>query len=126
LPVWSPDDRFILYSESIQGGPGYPVKAVTPDGQPFPLPSFAVRRTGDRYRIMPNGQQVVFVVGDYGRQDFWLMDLEQGTRRRLTDLRPGLTIQGFDISPDGGRIVFDRVRENADVVLIDLLAPGTR
>jgi Tol biopolymer transport system component len=120
IPVWSPDGRFILYSESIQGGPGYPVKAVTPEGQPFPLPPFAVRRAGDRYRVMPGGRQVVFVVGDYGRQDFWLVDLDDGTRRRLTNLQPGFTIQGFDISSDGRRILFDRVRENADIVLIDL------
>jgi Tol biopolymer transport system component len=26
----------------------------------------------------------------------------------------------FDITPDGKRIVFDRVRQNSDIVLIDL------
>jgi len=26
----------------------------------------------------------------------------------------------FDITPDGKQIVFDRVRENSDIVLIDL------
>ena len=26
----------------------------------------------------------------------------------------------FDITPDGNRIVFDRLRENSDIVLIDL------
>jgi hypothetical protein len=25
----------------------------------------------------------------------------------------------FDITPDGQRIIFDRLRENADIVLID-------
>jgi hypothetical protein len=30
------------------------------------------------------------------------------------------TIDAFDITPDGSRIVFDRVRENAHLVLIDL------
>ncbi|TPW11611.1 MAG: WD40 domain-containing protein beta Propeller, partial [bacterium] len=120
IPIWSPDGRFILYSESIQGGPSYPVKAVTPEGDPFPLPPFAVRRSGDRYRVMPNGRQVVFVTGDYGRQDFWLVDLESGARRKLTNLQPGFSIQGFDISRDGTRILFDRFRENSDVVLIDL------
>jgi Tol biopolymer transport system component len=125
IPIWSPDGRYILYSESIQGGPGYPVKAVTPEGAPFPLPSFGVRRSWDRYRVMPNGREVVFVVGDYGRQDFWLIDIVNGARRRLTSLQPGSSIQGFDISTDGTSILFDRVRENADVVLIDLPRPGS-
>lgn len=120
LPVWSPDGRFIAYSESIQGGPAYPVKAVTPEGKPFPLPTFSARRSGDRYRIMPNGRQVVYVIGDYGRQDFWLIDLDTGARRQLTNLPRGMSIQGFDIAADGSRILFDRVRENSDVVLIEL------
>jgi Tol biopolymer transport system component len=120
IPIWSPDGRFILYSESIEGGPGYPVKAVTPGGEPFPVPSFSVRRSGDRYRVMPDGRKVVYVVGDYGRQDFWLVDLEGGARRQLTTLQPGFTIQGFDVSADGSRILFDRLRENSDAVLIDL------
>jgi hypothetical protein len=28
--------------------------------------------------------------------------------------------RAFDITPDGKQIVFDRVRENSDIVLIDL------
>jgi hypothetical protein len=37
-------------------------------------------------------------LGGFRRQDFWL----------------------FDVSPDGKRVVFERVRENSDVVLIEL------
>jgi hypothetical protein len=29
-------------------------------------------------------------------------------------------MQSFDVSPDGKQIVFDRYRQNSDVVLIDL------
>jgi hypothetical protein len=29
-------------------------------------------------------------------------------------------LRNFDIAPDGSHIVFDRVQENSDVVLIDL------
>ena len=59
------------------------------------------------------------MVGDYGRQQFWVIDIESGQRRQLTNFRPGFTIQGFDISPDGSRILYDRIATNSDVVLID-------
>ena len=49
------------------------------------------------------------------------MDLETGQKRQLTDLKPGFTTQGFDISPDGKQIMFDRLRNNTDLVLINLL-----
>jgi hypothetical protein len=47
---------------------------------------------------------------------------ESGNRRapELTDLRPGRATHSFDVTPDGKRIVFDRVQENSDVVLIEL------
>ena len=32
-------------------------------------------------------------------------------------------MRAFDIAPDGKRIVFDRLRENSDIVLIDLEPP---
>lgn len=37
-------------------------------------------------------------------------------------LRPGFDMKSFDVSPDGKQILFDRYRENSDVVLIDLPA----
>jgi hypothetical protein len=38
----------------------------------------------------------------------------------LTRLRPGESLRRFDVSPDGQQLVFERVRENSDVVLIEL------
>jgi hypothetical protein len=40
--------------------------------------------------------------------------------RQLTRLSNPATMSTFDISPDGKQIVFDRLRENSDIVLIDL------
>jgi hypothetical protein len=53
-------------------------------------------------------------------QDFWSLDLATARLRQLTELRPGLDMRNFDVSPDGKQILFDRFRENSDVVLIDL------
>src|SRR5579872_913499 len=38
----------------------------------------------------------------------------------LTQLHDPTAMRAFDITPDGRHIVFDRLRENSDLVLIDL------
>ncbi len=53
-------------------------------------------------------------------QDFWLLDLSTMQDRQLTRLDDAGTINTFDITPDGTRIVFDRLRDHSDIVLIDL------
>ena len=53
-------------------------------------------------------------------QDFWLLDLATKKTRRLTQLNNVASMRTFDITPDGKQIVFDRSRENSDIVLIDL------
>jgi Tol biopolymer transport system component len=63
---------------------------------------------------------VVALLGDYLHQNFWMVELETGQRRQLTNLKPGYSITSFDVSPDGRQIIFDRVRQNSDIVLIDL------
>jgi Tol biopolymer transport system component len=118
-PVWSPDGTFIIYSGTPRARI-VPVKAVTPEGQPYPLPELAVDRVGDSYRFMPSGRELVVKLGGFRRQDFWSFDIATGRRRPLTALRPGESIQRFDVSPDGRRILFERVRENSDIVMIEL------
>jgi serine/threonine protein kinase/Tol biopolymer transport system component len=118
-PVWSPDGRFILYAGTSRAR-SVPLKAVAPDRQPFPLPLLLVDRVGDSYRFLPGGKQLVVKLGGFRRQDFWLFDVGTGQRRQLTRLRPGESVLRFDVSPDGKRVLFERVRENSDVVLIEL------
>ena len=77
-------------------------------------------RGGDRYRFMPNGAAVVLLLEEDGRQNFWLYDLQTGSRRQLTDLAQDAAIRSFDVSRDGEQVIFDRIRDNADIVVIDL------
>ena len=118
-PVWSPAGNVILYSGENRG-PLAPLRAVRPDGTPFELPSIQLRVEGERYRFLPNGKEVVYMQGFRRSQDFFLLDLGTKQRRPLTRLSGGAAMRTFDISPDGRRIVFDRLRENSDIVLIDL------
>jgi Tol biopolymer transport system component len=118
-PVWSPDGSLIVYSES-HGGGSYLVKAISPDGRPYALPELWVRFAGNRYRFLPGGKALVLTLGQVRQQSFWLLDLQTRGLRQLTDLKRGFDTKSFDISPDGKQILFDRYRENSDVVLIDL------
>jgi dipeptidyl aminopeptidase/acylaminoacyl peptidase len=52
--------------------------------------------------------------------DFWLFDLMTGEQRQITRLGIKGNVRGFDVTPDGKHIVFDRIRQNSDIVLIDL------
>jgi Tol biopolymer transport system component/DNA-binding winged helix-turn-helix (wHTH) protein len=119
LPLWSPDGKFLIYSQSING-PGYAVRAVTPQGKAHAMPDLWVPRGGDRYRFIPDGSAIVLLLEENGRQNFWLFDVRTGARRQLTDLAQDAAIRSFDVSRDGKQIIFDRIRDNADVVLIDL------
>lgn len=118
-PIWSPDGKMIIYSGAVVGRYQF-LRAVSPDGASMPLPDIRVRSDGERYRFLPNGKGLVYMVGLQRRQDFWLLDLATMKSRSLTGFSDPSAMRTFDITPDGKQIVFDRLRENSDVVLIDL------
>jgi Tol biopolymer transport system component len=119
-PVWSPHGDLIVYS-----GPQVftlaPLLAVHPDGTPAKLPEINVQREGERARFLPDGTGLVYMLGNtLAEQDFWLLDFGTMRSRRLTRLSSSAVMRTFDITPDGSRIVFDRLTEDSDVFLIDL------
>jgi len=63
---------------------------------------------------------VVITQGVLWKQNFALLDLTTGQQRPLTNLGRQIVTRSFDVSPDGKQIVFDRYRQNSDLVLIDL------
>jgi len=118
-PVWSPAADLIVYT-GANVSVDAPLLAVRSDGTPVQLPPIRVRVEGKRYRFLPDGTALVYAQGPFPAQDFWLLDMTTKQSRLLSRLHDSAATASFDVTADGKRIVFDRVRENSDVFLIDL------
>jgi Tol biopolymer transport system component len=118
-PVWSPDGSLIVYA-GTNVRTFAPLLAVRPDGTSVKLPEITLRRLGERVRFLPDGKSLIYMQGMLASQDFWLLDLASMKSRPLTRLQNRATMRTFDITSDGKQIVFDRLRENSHVVMIDL------
>jgi serine/threonine protein kinase/Tol biopolymer transport system component len=117
-PVWSPSGRFLIYS-GADVGTTFPLKAVAADGSPYPLPEIVLSRGARRIAFLGGDAVLVMLKGDVSSKELWVRDLETGRERQLTALGRGFTIGDFDISPDGRELVFDRSRDESDIVLIE-------
>jgi serine/threonine protein kinase/Tol biopolymer transport system component len=118
-PVWSPKGDLIVYAVPFGGAGGRnTLRAVRPDGTAVEMPYVQVRR-GGAHRFLRNGAGLVYLQGPESK-DFWLVDLMTKKTRPLTNLSDRGYLNHFDITPDGNYLVFDRSRQNSDVVLIDL------
>jgi Tol biopolymer transport system component len=118
-PVWSPDGSLIVYA-GTNVRTFAPLLAVRPDGTSVKLPEIILRRLGERVRFSPDGKSLIYMGGLLVSQDFWLLDLASMKSRLLTRLQNLAGMRTFDVTPDGKQIVFDRLRENSQVVMIDL------
>ena len=118
-PVWSPSGDMIVYT-GANVSVDAPLLAIRADGTKVELPPIRVRVEGKRYRFLPNGLALVYAQGPFPAQDFWLLDLATKRSRQLTRFNNSASTWSFDVTADGKQIVFDRVRENSDIVLIDL------
>jgi serine/threonine protein kinase len=118
-PVWSPSGDLIVYT-GANVSVDAPLLAIRPDGTKVELPAIRLRVEGKRYRFVPNGLALVYAQGPFPAQNFWLLDLVTKKSRQLSRLTNSAATQSFDVTADGKQIVFDRVRANSDIVLIDL------
>jgi Tol biopolymer transport system component len=118
-PVWSPQGSLIVYA-GTNLRTFSPLLAVRPDGTSVKLPEITLRRLGERVRFSPDGKSLIYMGGLLISQDFWLLDLASMKSRLLTRLQNRAPMRTFDITGDGKQIVFDRIRENSQVVMIDL------
>jgi Tol biopolymer transport system component len=121
-PAWAPDGSFAVYS-GPDIGTTFAVKAVTAEAAAHPLPALTLTRGARHLALLPGGQGLVLLRGDIQHKNLWLIDLNTGAERQLTNLPPEFDIRDFDISPDGREVVLERVQERSDVVLLDRSRP---
>ena len=121
-PAWAPDGRFVVYS-GPDIGTTFSVKAVTAEAAAHPLPALTLTRGARHLVVLPGGRELVLLRGEIQHKNLWLIDLDTGAERQLTNLAPEFDIRDFDISADGREVVLERVQERSDVVLLDLSQP---
>jgi Tol biopolymer transport system component len=117
-PVWSPSGRFLIYS-GADVGTTFALKAVAADGSPYPLPELVLGRGARRVAFLGGDGALLLLKGDMSYKELWVRDLKTGRERQLTGLGRGFTIGDFDISPDGRELLFDRSRDESDIVLVE-------
>jgi Tol biopolymer transport system component len=118
-PIWSPSGEFLVYS-GADVGTTFPVKAMSADGAPRRLPELTLTRGARRLAFLGGDGALVVMKGDISHREFWVVDLETGRERQLTNLGSDFSVGDFDVSADGREIIFDRAHEESDIVLLDL------
>jgi Tol biopolymer transport system component len=121
-PAWAPDGGVVVYS-GPDIGTTFSVKAASADGAAHPLPPLNLTRGARHLTFLPGGRKLALLRGDIQHKNLWLIDLETGAERQLTNVTPDFDIRDFDISPDGREVVLERAQEHSDVVLLDLHRP---
>jgi Tol biopolymer transport system component len=121
-PAWSPGGRFVVYSGPDIGGT-FSLKARSTENEQRQLPALTMPRGARRVAFLPSERALLLLRGEIQHKNLWLIDLETGAERQLTDLAPVFDIQDFDVSPDGREVVLERVQERSNLVLIDLQRP---
>ena len=118
-PVWSPDGQMVVFS-GADIGTTFPVKAAGPDGLARRFPELTLTRGARRMRFFAGRRSLVVLRGEIRHKNLWLVDIDTGAERRLTDFRSDFEVRDFDVSADGSEVVVEQVQDHADVVLLEL------
>ena len=117
-PAWSPDGKIILYS-GPDIGTTFPVKAANADGSAYALPDLTLTRGARRLTFMGGRRSIVALRGEIRYKNLWLIDLETGAERQLTNFPSDFHVRDFDVSADGREIVLEQIEDHSDIILIE-------
>ena len=95
-------------------------KLSRPTRAAHPFPALTLTRGARHLTFLPGRRALVFLRGEIQHKNLWLLDLETGAERQLTDFAPDFEIRDFDYLADGREVVLERVQQHSDVVLLDL------
>ena len=120
-PAWSPDGRFVAYS-GPDIGTTFSVNILSTAESASLSPTRTLKLTrGARHVVfLPKERALVFLRGEIQHKNLYLADLETGAERQLTNLPADFDVRDFDVSSDGSEVIFERVQQRSDVVLMDL------
>jgi len=120
-PVWSPDGSAIVYTGPVSGPTGF-LHVIRPDGTAIEIPPIRIRVNTEHYRFVPGTRQLIYVPtpSQVDPEHLWMMNLDSMITRRISTFDLRASNRTFDITPDGKQVVFDQLRDNSDLVLIDL------
>ena len=108
--------RFSTMTER-PGGAFFPVRGLRLDKSSVTLPEFSNRGDWEGFRFTSAATWCSCKATSATRIS-GSRTCRTGEKRQLTNLKTGYSVRSFDISADGKEILFDRVQENSDIVLI--------
>jgi Tol biopolymer transport system component len=121
-PIWAPNGDFVVFT-GPDIGTSFSVNAANPDGSMHALPPLSLTRGARHFAFLPGGRTLIVLRGEIQHKDLWLVNLDSGAERQLTNLPFGFDVRDFDLSPDGHEVVLERVQGRSDIVLLDLSRP---
>jgi Tol biopolymer transport system component len=118
-PAWSPDGALLAFS-GPDVGTTFPVRLVAADGAGSPLRAPTLTRGARHLVFLPGGRALLVLRGEIDHKNLFRVDLETGAEEPLLTLPAEVDVRDFDLSSDGRELVLEQVKDNSDLVLIEL------
>jgi len=118
-PAWSPDGDLLAFS-GADVGTTFPVHLVGADGGRPALRAPTLTRGARHLAFLPGERALLVLRGEIGHKNLVRVNLESGAEEPVLELPPEIDVRDFDLSPDGRELVLEQVKDNSDLVLIEL------
>ena len=101
-------------------GTTFPVHLAMADGGDSSLRAPTLTRGARHLVFFPEGRALLVLRGEIGHKNLVRVDLDSGAEVPVLELPPEVDLRDFDLSADGRELVLEQVKENSDLVLIEL------